>query len=121
MLEPRSGPLEEKTPPWYRLQLLKGGSYPSTGIYWAQPKLSYRSIKRHPTDAGECTHIVQKVPREPPVASVVAPSMIHGDMEVWGQDMRSESDDHMAQGTVEVEEVDLAFELDYYGSDPFSL
>ena len=121
LLEPCSGPLKEKTPPWYRLQLLKGGSYPSTGIYWAQPKLSYRSIKGHPTDAGEITKVIQQVPCEPPVASVVAPSMIRVDMEVCGQDMWSEFDDHMAQGTVEVEEVDPAFELDFYGSDPFSL
>ena len=47
--------------------------------------------------------------------------MIHVDLGEYGQDMWSDFSDHMAQGTVEVEEVDPAFELDFYGSDPFSL
>ena len=114
-----SGPLKDKTPPWYRLQLLKGGSYASTGVFWAQPNLSYRSIKGHPMDAGAIAKVIQTKTCEPPAASVLAPAMIRVDMEV--QDMWSEFDDHMAQGTVEVEEVDPAFELDFYGFDPFSL
>ena len=79
-----------------------------------------RSIKQHQEDAANTTQI--KVRSEPPLARPVAPSMIHVDMDD-GFNMWSEFDNHMAhQGPKELDEdVDRAFELEFYGSDNFVL
>ena len=117
MLEPCRGPLEKKSSPWYRLQKLKEGRYPNTGQIWAKPTLSLRSFKGH---ADELSTKVLKVRSEPPpVACVSAPSTLHVSMEDMG--MWSDFADHMTHGAVEVEELDPAFELDFYGSELFSL
>ena len=46
----------------------------------------------------------------------------HVSMVDYGQDMWAEYAIHLTQqGPVEVEDVDLAFELDFYGSDALTL
>ena len=76
-----------------------------------------RSIKQHQDDAARKT-VNTKVPSEPPLALSVAPPMLHVDMADDGLDMWSEFNDHMAhQGPIEPEDVDRAFELEFYGSD----
>ena len=121
LFEPCRGPLKENTSPWYRLQCLKRGAYPNTGEFWAQPNLSMRSVKQHQADAALTTATI-KVPNEQPAALVSEPSMLHVSMEEYGQDMWAEYANHLThQGPAEVEDVDLAFELDFYGSDALTL
>ena len=100
--QPCDGLLKERTPACYRLQLLRGGSYPNTKKFWAQPKLAVRSIKGYPADLGLASKPVQEVTScKPPAAQVGPPAMFHVDMEALGHDMWSEFDDHMAQGAAE--------------------
>ena len=51
----------------------------------------------------------------PPIAPPCAPASLRVEQEDTG--MWSDFADHMTHGAVEVEERDLAFELDFYGSD----
>ena len=110
------GPLAEKTCPWYRLQSLKEGRYPNTGDFWAKPTLALRSFRGHAVELAKTTPIqVQSEPR----VGVPAPSMLQVSMEDSG--MWSEFADHMATRPEEEEERDFAFDLDFFGSDPFDL
>ena len=78
-------------------------------------------INQHQYDAARTT-THKKVPSEPPLARPVAPPMIRVDMAEDGFDMWSEFNDHMAhQGPIEPEDVDRAFELEFYGSDELVL
>ena len=79
-----------------------------------------RSVKQHQADAVVNTEF--KVPNER-AALVSEPSMLHVSMEDFGQDMWTYFTDHLSaqQGPMEVEDVDLAFELDFCGSDALSL
>ena len=81
-----------------------------------------RSIKQHQEDAANTT-LIKEVRSEPPHAGrPFAPSMFHANMDD-GFNMWSEFDEHMAhQGPIEPDEdVDRAFELEFYGSDNFVL
>ena len=80
-----------------------------------------RSIKQHQDDTARKT-VITKVPSEPPLAPFSAPPMLHADMVDYGLDMWSEFNDHMAhQGPIEPEDVDRAFEFEFYGSDELVL
>ena len=116
LFEACRGQLVEHSSPWCRLQRLKKGAYPNTNKFWAKPNLSMRSIKQHQEDAAQ-TATLDKVRSEPPHAGrLLAPPIFHVGS---GFDMCSEFDEHMAQGPEEVEEVDPAFELDFFGSNSF--
>ena len=99
----------------------QSGAYPNTGKFWAQPNLSMRSIKQHQDDTARKT-VTTKVPSEPPLAPVSAPPMLQANMADYGFDMWSEYNDHMThQERKEVEDVDRAFQLEFFVSDALFL
>ena len=110
-----SGPLAEKSVPWYRLQELKGGKYPLTKQFWAVPTLALRSFRGHAADLVRPRD--EKVRHEPPRALVPPPPMLQVGME--DLDMWADFADHMPSRPEEVEERDFAFDDDFFGSDLF--
>ena len=111
-----SGPLKERSSPWYRLQGLREGRYPSTGEFWAKPTPALRSFRGH---AAELVKIspTQVLCEPPRVGIPAAPPMLHVSMEDSG--MWADFADHAAVRPEEDEERDFAFELDFFGPDPF--
>ena len=105
-----SGALKERSIPWYRLQELRKGIYPTTKIFWAKPAPALRSFRGHAEEMVKAPP--EKVRSEPPLVPPVAPSSLQVSMEddfLWDATDRPE----------ENEQRDFAFELDFFGPDVF--